>query len=1137
MKAKQQQQPQVSNETKMLNILKLYVRCIQTPQIMIKEDRNIHVTEDPNPELELRFTSRKGKTYLNNNTAHKIKKSDYHNVIHKITSLGYTTDSPEGMYLLRINNEFKDKQGKIHSSDIRAELEGMDFIHQYCKLNDFTIEDYKKLKFTQKKRANKDSTVDVDDFGFRLSLQIETDYKVRSDLIQNTLRAWRDTKKTFRYLNRVRFSHPDIPVFVDLSIVKSSKKDESVADKDRMIPTYNIQESGVFTDIESYEIELEVDNSRIGQLHPTHNTDAIIAKLMTTLRRLIRHILSAFQFTNYPISFGEMDIVKRGYLHLLHGNRDTREVTIQDFIGPSSQTLQIEHLYTNDSDAPPPAATNEKTDAPIIVQKDMTVTEKADGERRLLYFHNTKKIYMIDTNMNVIFTGYEVKTKSPRIKEALLDGEFIKHNKFANTLNLYACFDIYFVEGDNVRLLPFIPLSPPDNSRLNKLQEFVQSMQIGPVVQDGGFRGCEFRIQVKHFEIIQEETHPLYQACSKVLQKTFEYNTDGLIFTPSYLGVGIDNPQIKQSPLRKTTWLHSLKWKPSEYNTIDFLVSVKKDNRGDDLIETFVNGDSIQRYKTLHLLCGFDTKKHKSINMFYEMIQQLAKGPANENRTSADDESSAQSYNPVPFQPTEPFDAHAYICHIPLIGGDVMRSEEGEFFEEYMIVEFRYEMSNHRYWRWIPLRVRHDKTMELRNGQRNFGNAYHVANSIWNSIHNPITEKMLQDPAELPASLFDAVEKTIYYNANHVSKSSEKMREFHNFVKSKLINAVAVPGNILIDYACGRGGDVSKWFGRKLKFVLGLDYNQNNLLNAKDGACKRYVDMKKQIYNTTQCVFLQADSSKNIRSSGEAFQVGGENAQLHKEIAFTLFKNFTNDAQHREHLGIYEDAVMNYQGVAKNGFHVSSIQFALHYFFENKKSLLELCRNLCECTCDNGYVIGCCYDGEAVYKLLSGLSIGQEYTINHQSGGHTMLAIRKQYESTGREFTADEDSLGLTIEVYQDSIGKYFPEYLVNFTYFIELMTLFGFTQLNEKECLEKIEVRNSVGSFRDLYLKMEEEEAKKVEKNKFSQMTEKAEKDKKHKFIKMCEEEQKISFLNKYFVFKKTSNIPNVQQMVHSMV
>ena len=49
----------------------------------------------------------------------------------------------------------------------------------------------------------------------------------------------------------------------------------------------------------------------------------------------------------------------------------------------------------------------------------------------------------------------------------------------------------------------------------------------------------------------------------------FDYETDGLIFTPSNLGVGVSNKGDKPAN-KKVTWTHSFKWKPPKYNTIDF---------------------------------------------------------------------------------------------------------------------------------------------------------------------------------------------------------------------------------------------------------------------------------------------------------------------------------------------------------------------------------------------------------------------------------------------------------------------------------------------------------------------------------------------------------------------------------------
>ena len=39
------------------------------------------------------------------------------------------------------------------------------------------------------------------------------------------------------------------------------------------------------------------------------------------------------------------------------------------------------------------------------IRKNFTVTDKADGERRLMYISSNGKIYLINTNMKLLFTG------------------------------------------------------------------------------------------------------------------------------------------------------------------------------------------------------------------------------------------------------------------------------------------------------------------------------------------------------------------------------------------------------------------------------------------------------------------------------------------------------------------------------------------------------------------------------------------------------------------------------------------------------------------------------------------------------------------------------------------------------------
>jgi len=66
-----------------------------------------------------------------------------------------------------------------------------------------------------------------------------------------------------------------------------------------------------------------------------------------------------------------------------------------------------------------------------------------------------------------------------------------------------------------------------------------------------------------------------------------------------------------------------------------------------------------------------------------------------------------------------------------------------------------------------------------------------------------------------------------------------------------LILSVSKPGNTLIDYAVGMGGDFTKWISAKLGFVFGIDISRDNIENRMKGACARYLNYKN---NSNKCL-------------------------------------------------------------------------------------------------------------------------------------------------------------------------------------------------------------------------------------------------------------------------------------------
>lgn len=240
------------------------------------------------------------------------------------------------------------------------------------------------------------------------------------------------------------------------------------------------------------------------------------------------------------------------------------------------------------------------------------------------------------------------------------------------------------------------------------------------------------------------------------------------------------------------------------------------------------------------------------------------------------------------------------------------------------------------------------------------------------------------------------------------------------------------------------------------------------------------------------------NSSQLIRS-GEALL-----SDKDKEITKAVFGMGPKDSD------LLGTGVYKHYGVACQGFHISSCQFALHYFFENRAKLHRFVRNLAECTRLNGYFIGTCYDGETVFNLLKTKNEGDSIIIMNDKDKR--FELTKMYNQTG--FQDDDTSLGYSINVYQDTIGKTFREYLVNFNYFVRIMEDYGFVILSKDDAVQK-GLPDSTGLFNEMFDSMNQEtggSSYRMSNYKSAHL--------------MTEDEKKISFMNRYFVFVKMREV-----------
>tara|TARA_B100000035_G_scaffold314470_2_gene330828 strand:- start:1236 stop:4778 length:3543 start_codon:yes stop_codon:yes gene_type:complete len=1049
-------------------------------------DSKDKLSENIIPELEIRFGTKKIK-YLT--------KIDFNNVIKSLLFNKFKLKNET--YSLKVILESED-------SNIRTEIFGLPNIQYYCKNNNINgIEDLQNIKFVEKKHFAQEGKVfyplDYDEFNMRISYQLEENFNIYDDKIQKIIKKWDSTKKIFRFIKRFEFKHPELPLNIHCSVVKMSQINNG-----KLIPQFNISDSNVFNSFENYEIEIECINSDIG-IKTKFDTGYYLHQI---LKNTIKIILVGLQESNYPINLIQQNNILNNYLKIIKNEKYVKnelysKINVKDFIGPSSITLQnINLLNSKDIDETNKTIPN--------IRNNYCVTDKADGLRKLLFISNNGKMYFILMNMNIQFTG--LFTENKELFNTIIDGEHITNDKYDKFINLFACFDIYFINNKNVTSLPLIntdietkkektskKTSEKINSRLDILNSVISKMNSKCVVSNS--KNC-LKIVLKKFY-----SNNIFKANESILNNIkdglYEYNTDGLIFTPTNTGVGSNTIGIN-APDFKITWKECFKWKPPEYNTIDFLVKFKKDQYNKVVIHNNYNdgldltNSNFNQYITLILQVGFDEKMHGYINPFNMII---------EDTKINNSEDYKNNYKPMQFYPTNPSDENAGLCNIHGIydksGSFKIYTLENEEIEDNSIVEFKYDNTKNGLFRWIPLKVRYDKTSELKSGVKNFGNAYHVANGTWHSIHYPISEEVIKTGNNI---LIDNNDDDVYYNKINSKTETRSLRDFHNlYIKNELFKNTSASGNILIDYACGKGGDLPKWIKIQLNFILGIDLSKDNIENRLDGACARYLNYKKKYTSLPDALFLNGNSGANIKS-GDAFS-NTKNKNIMNAILGIGTKNESTLGK-----GVYK----NY-GIAHNGFNISSIMFALHYMFEKEEILNEFLKNIAQNTAINGYFIGCCFDGKKIFKMLE--SIENNESISLFKNNKKIWQITKKYDY--KSFDDDESSLGYAIDIYQESINKTIREYLVNFDYLVRVLENYGFVALNDSE-IRNINMPSSITNFELMY----------------NQMVGDLEKDKQLKnlignSLNMSSEEKQISFLNNCFVFKKVRNISNIPSLI----
>lgn len=256
------------------------------------------------------------------------------------------------------------------------------------------------------------------------------------------------------------------------------------------------------------------------------------------------------------------------------------------------------------------------------------------------------------------------------------------------------------------------------------------------------------------------------------------------------------------------------------------------------------------------------------------------------------------------------------------------------------IIEIGY---NHTDNVWIQKCIRNDKTKP---------NALLTIQGVIKAITEKIT---IDDILQFLESDYQTIGST---HQERQIKMDVEYRKFHNNIKNYLIS-FPKERKTLLDFGCGKGGDIMKWIKAGYTDVLAIDSSHTHLYGP-NGFRDRYEKVKDKINIT----FVWGNILKPLAECGM------------NELEKDKLKPWLN----------------------KN-FDVISCQFAIHYFMDSKNDWVMMMKNIQNYLKPNGYFIGTYLNAHNLTKLdnehVFKINDKPFYTLKHNNDVNTYKELKQ----------------------------------------------------------------------------------------------------------------------------------------------
>lgn len=911
-------------------------------------------------------------------------------------------------------NNYLDINCNIQDFRVRISIKGTDSIMKYCNTNFIDFKN-KDTQITIKNRLIDDSTLmNLYTYNSRLGVSREDNFIDLEDLIdyinknkkrqgdeydpESIAKYIAETKKQYRFKQRTSYVATKFKnrFRLDLTQVKQYLDGKDIE------AVVRLSDSKLFGEAPNYEVEAEwiekVENiSKVKSKDiclDVYNFMGILLQVRQDTELVIDKIDEKSIFMNFmQLYYGKQDVDKE-FDSFYHGKEKKYN---KIFPGAKVGTLEKDHLMKS-------------SDKPFIFS-DYTVTDKADGERYILFISSSGRFYLFNDRLHLIRTDYKIDTNYIKLSNTVFDGELIISEVKGVKVYKYYAFDCLFHHGSNVSRLGLINKKPEDGSRLKILQNSIETLnktENSKYIHKTIINGVPIlEIKAKEYKVISgEQIEGMRQNCLSIWngrQAKYPYHLDGLIFTPKF----------ESYPLG-ISWPKTLKWKPPSENSIDFLIKFNIDN--DSIITKIIEGKA-KRFRVGKLYCGYNVEKKRLDGIVYkDYVEKEFDIP-----------------NTIGHESTS-------LIKLPLDeDNNTLGIKDKLLVRHNTIVECVWDLQESR---WVVNKTRLDKTQRYQeSGYRISGTAnnYDIAINIWKTIVNPITEEILTGVVSI-----NDIEAPVYYTKSG-SELTKPMRAFNNYIKSLMIAGARNAGESLLDLSCGVAGDIMKWKASKYNKIVGIDYSKHGIYSLdNDGAYGRLLGMKNkndEWAKRSNINFFWGDTSK---------------------ITTATYPN-----------GICEDIKKAQATEAlKQPFDVVTSFFSAHYYFENNMKIRGFVQNIYDNLKSGGYALITSFDGDSIFKLLSNKKYDEALTGIVQST--PVWKIKKSYRKTA-PLVADKTSVGIKIQIVFESISDNFiPEYLVKYDYLIKVLAEYDIKLIPDDEAKSIFELPQATGLFQEILQNLE---------------------------------------------------------------